>query len=153
MNHVLLDQAMIVVANVFNLLVIAVFLTRAAGYRRTEWVLGLVIVALALPAGGAAIANGIERREWWTIVFPLFLLCYCVLELVVDYVLRKDFRTTWFLSVYLTVFYVAAIAMVGYSFGVHKKAGFLTLGTYLLGLLAAWYSYFKVRHGETEQSP
>lgn len=152
MDHASIDQAMIVVGNVFNLLVVAVFLTRAAGFRRTEWVLGLMVVVLALPAGAAAIANIVERREWWTIAFPLFLFCYCVLELVVDYILRRNVRTTWFVSVYLVVFYVAAIAMVGYSFGVHKQAGFLTLSTYLLGLAAAWYSYFKVRHGEPGHS-
>lgn len=151
MTRDLIDPAMVVVGNAFNILVIALFLARTARLRRAEWILGLAIVGLGLPAGAAALANIIEQREWWTIAFPLALLCYCVVELVADYLLRWDFRATRYLWAYLTLFYAAAIAMVGYSFGVHKQAGFLTLATYLLGLLAAWYSYSRVGHGENSQ--
>jgi hypothetical protein len=143
---------MVVVGNAFNILVIALFLARTAGSKRAEWVIGALIVGLGIPAGAAATMNVGDQREWWTIAFPLTFVFYCVVELVVDYILHWDFRATRYLWAYLALFYVAAIAMVGYSFGVHKLAGFLTLATYLIGLFAAWYSYSKVGHGDREKA-
>jgi hypothetical protein len=37
--------------------------------------------------------------------------------------------------------------MIGYSFLIGNAYGFVTLGTYFLGLFATWYSYAKVGHG------
>jgi hypothetical protein len=141
------DNGMVVLANAFNLLVVAVFLARARKLQRLEWMLGLAIVLLALPTAAAVIANMLAGREWWTCLLPIFLLSYCVLEFLLDYVFKSDFRKTDFLYAYLAVFYLAALAMIGYSFGVQKLFGFITLGTYFLGLVAAWYSYKKVGHG------
>jgi len=145
-----IDYGMVLLANVFNLLVVGVFLARAHRLRRLEWMLGLGVVLLALPASVAIIANMLEGREWWTIVLPLFFLSYCILEFVLDYVLKSDFRKTDFLYTYLALFYLAALALIGYSFGVQKLHGFITLGTYFLGLGAAWYSYRKVGHGSKD---
>ena len=85
-----IDYGMVLLANVFNLLVVGVFLARAHRLRRLEWMLGLGVVLLALPASVAIIANMLEGREWWTIVLPLFFLSYCILEFVLDYVLKSD---------------------------------------------------------------
>ncbi|HTP12351.1 MAG TPA: hypothetical protein VMM37_01935, partial [Bacteroidota bacterium] len=71
----------------------------------------------------------------------------CLLEFLLDYVLKSAFRKSRFLPVYLGIFYLASLAMVGYSFGVSRQLGFVTLTTYLAGVLAAWYSYSKVGHG------
>jgi cell division protein FtsW (lipid II flippase) len=147
MTPSVVDNGMVILANAFNLLVVGVFLARANKLRQLEWVLGLVIVLLALPTATAVIANVLAGREWWTCSLPSFLLSYCILEFLLDYVFKSDFRKTDFLYAYLTVFYLAALAMIGYSFGVQKLYGFITLGTYFLSLIAAWYSYTKVGHG------
>jgi CDP-diglyceride synthetase len=147
MTPSVVDNGMVILANAFNLLVVGVFLARANKLRQLEWVLGLVIVLLALPTATAVIANVLAGREWWTYLLLILFLSYCILELLLDYVFKSDFRKTNFLYAYLTVFYLAALAMIGYSFGVQKLYGFITLGTYFLSLIAAWYSYTKVGHG------
>jgi len=45
------------------------------------------------------------------------------------------------------LYYVSILGMIGYSFVAQKKVGFITLGTYFLSQIAAFYSYFKVGHG------
>jgi len=77
----------------------------------------------------------------------LLLILFLVIELLFDYILKLEFRKTALLWPYLTIFYVAEMAMIGYSFLIKKSYGFITLGTYLLSLLATWYSYAKVGHG------
>jgi hypothetical protein len=78
---------------------------------------------------------------------------FLILELILDYVLRLDFRHTRLLWPYLLVYYVALNAMIGYTFLVSEAFGFVTLATYLLGLLATWYSYSRVRHGRAQGAP
>ncbi len=112
------DGLTVVAANVFNLLVVGVFLARAAAARRVEWLLGLAASALGLSVLAAPISNIVHGRPWWTIIFPALPFCYCLMEFVLDYILKSEFRWTRFLPVYLGIFYLASLAIVGYSFGV-----------------------------------
>ncbi len=83
MDFRIIDIAIFVIANLINLLLIGIFLSRPKGLKKVEHVLGLFVVA-----------------------------------------------------------------MIGYSFLIGKTYGFVTLGTYFLGLFATWYSYSKVGHGK-----
>ena len=142
-----IDVGIFIIANVVNLLLIGIFLSRVKRVVNVEFVLGIVVVAMALPLIGAVIVNILSRREWWTIVLLLPMILYCIVELVLDYVLKMEFRSTSLLWPYLTLFYLGLIGMVGYSFFVGKTYGFATLVTYFLNLFAAWYSHSKVGHG------
>jgi len=142
-----IDIGLFVIANLVNLLVIGIFLSRPAGLERVELVLGILFMVMALPAGAAVILNAMGGREWWTKILPIPLILFCVVELVLDYVLKLDFRNTALLWPYLISYYLAVIAMMGYAFGVGKSYGLITLGTYALNLLATWYSYSRVGHG------
>jgi hypothetical protein len=115
--------------------------------------LGLGAVACAVPTSLAVLLNAAAGREWWTIVLPALFVGFLILELILDYVLRLDFRHTRLLWPYLLVYYVALNAMIGYTFLVSEAFGFVTLATYLLGLLATWYSYSRVRHGRAQGAP
>ena len=65
------------------------------------------------------------------------------MELLLDYVFHIEFRTTGLLWPYLILYYVALISMVGYSFGIGKPYGFVTLATYMLNLGATGYAFSK----------
>jgi len=146
-NFRIIDLAVFIIANLINLLLVGIFLSRPSGLEKVEYILGLVMVSLILPVGLAILLNAMARREWWTIVLPLLLILYLVIELLLDYILKLDFRSTALLWPYLVVFYVALMGMIGYSFLIKKSFGYVTLCTYFLSLLATWYSYAKVGHG------
>jgi len=135
------DLILFITANLANLLLVAVFLARSRGKERLEYILGLLFILLALPAGFGAVVNSINGREWWTILFPLLLVGFCVIELCFDYIFKLDFRNNKLLWPYLISFYMASIGMVGYSFGIGKLYGFITLVTYFLNLAATWYGH------------
>jgi hypothetical protein len=145
-----IDMALFLMANLVNLLIIGIMLSRPLGLRRLERILGLGAVACALPTALAVVLNAAGGREWWAVVLPTLFVAYLVLELLLDYVLKLDFRNTRLLWPYLLVYYVALNAMIGYTFLVDEVYGFVTLATYLMGLLATWYSYSRVRHGPGE---
>jgi hypothetical protein len=141
---------MFAIANVVNVLLAIIMLSRPAGLRSMERVLGLILVFLALPVTLGMILNLLQGREWWTIVLPFFLVLHLSLELLLDHVLHLDFRSTWLLWPYLAIFYLAQMGMIGYSFATGQAFGFTTLGTYFLSLLATWFSYARVGHGARE---
>lgn len=146
------DLALFLVANLVNLLIIGIMLSRPFGLKRLERILGVGAVACALPAALAVVLNVAGGREWWAVVLPALFVAYLILELVLDYVLKLDFRNTRLLWAYLLVYYVAVNAMIGYTFMVNETYGFVTLATYLLGLLATWYSYARVGHGQANRA-
>ncbi len=78
-------------ANVVNGLMAGIFLSRPKGWRRVEYVLGWVQIALALPLGVAV--NVAHKREWWFVVLPSLLVAFLIVELLLDYILKLEFRT------------------------------------------------------------
>jgi CubicO group peptidase (beta-lactamase class C family) len=136
-----IDLVVVVVANLFNLLMAAIFFTRPRGWRRFERAVGLVMVALALPLGTAAILNLLANRAWWFVVLPLPLILHCAIELLFDYILKLDFRRTRWLGPYLGLFYLGQWGLIGYAFVVQPIYGFGTLATYFLCLGATRYAH------------
>lgn len=142
------DFVVFISANVFNILVSILFILRTKKMERVEHNLGIIIVSISIPLMVAVIINSIDGREWWTYILPLFLIIYCILELLFDYILKLEFRNTKLLGPYLLFFYLGSMAMIGYTFLIKEAFGFITLITYFIGLLAAWYSYSKTGHGD-----
>ena len=139
----LVDLVVVVAANLYNLLMTAIFLTRPRGWKRFERIAGLLMVALALPLGAAVVLNLVANREWWFVVLPLPLILHCLVELVLEYLLKLDFRRTRLLGPYLALFYLGQWGLIGYAFVVEPVYGFVTLATYFLCLGATRYAHAK----------
>jgi hypothetical protein len=146
-DYRLVDIALVVIANLFNLLVTGIFVSRAKQWKRAEEPLGWISVALALPVAIALVLNILGDREWWASVLPALLLAFLIVELILDYILKLAFRRTRFLGPYLLLFYAAQMGMIGYAFLAGEIFGAITLVTYFLCLGATGYSYSKVGHG------
>ncbi|KYK32636.1 MAG: hypothetical protein AYK18_15750 [Theionarchaea archaeon DG-70] len=144
----IIDLTLFVVANLVNILLVGVFLSRPKGLKRVEHVLGIFLIVLAVPVVISVIVNIMGKREWWAIVLPSLLIVFLIVELILDYILKLDFRHTSLLWPYLLLYYVSLWGMIGYTFLIGTFYGGITLGTYFLNLLATWYSYSRVGHGE-----
>ena len=101
------------------------------------------MVALALPLGAATTLNLLGKRDWWFVALPLPLILHCVVELLLDYILKLDFRKTRLLGPYLLLFYLGQMGLIGYAFVVAPACGFVTLATYFLCLGATRYAHAK----------
>jgi hypothetical protein len=142
----LIDIIAIAVANLMNLIMIPIFLLRIEKVEHPQ-VVELIWIALILVLAVVVVVNIMARREWWTVVFPLLLGVFLMVEVALDYIARIDFRSTNLLVPYLLLYYISILGMIGYSFAAQKKVGFITLVTYFLSQIAAFYSYIKVGHG------
>ena len=147
MDLQIVDRGIFIIANMINLLLTGIFISRPQGLKKLERILGLISVSMILPLGAAVILNLMGKRLWWTFILPLIMILFLMVELFFDYILNWDFRKTRWLWPYLFLYYLALMAMIGYSFFIGRAYGFVTLGTYFLNLFATWYSYAKVGHG------
>jgi hypothetical protein len=147
MDFSIVDTGIFVIANIVNLLLVGIFLSRPKGLKKLERLFGILSVSMILPLGVGVILNLLGKRQWWTFILPSILILFLAFELLVDYILNWNFRKTRWLWPYLLFYYLALMVMIGYSFLIGRPYGFVTLGTYFLSLLATWYSYAKVGHG------
>jgi hypothetical protein len=146
-DHRLVDVTLVIVTNLFNLVVAGIMLSRVGKWKRVERALGWISVALSLPVGIALVLNILAGREWWAIVLPGLFLAFLLVEVVLDYALKLEFRRTRLLGPYLLLFYAAQMGMIGYAFLAREVYGAVTLVTYFLCLGATGYSYSRVGHG------
>jgi len=141
------DLGVFICANLFNLFIIIIMLSRPFGLERLERVVGILNILLVIPLTTAVILNFASGRDWPTFVLPVVLIAFLILELLLDYVLHIPFRETRLLWPYLVMFYLSAWMMIGYTFLINNRYGFITLITYFLSLAATAYSYSQVGHG------
>jgi len=140
------DLTVFSLANLMNIIMVLVFLARASGMPRIN-TLGVIWVAFIVVLSIVVFLNVRSRRKWWTIVLPSLLIAFLLLEIILDYILRIDFRSTRLLGPYLLLYYLALFGMIGYSFQIGKRFGIVTLVTYFISQIATFYSYFQVGHG------
>jgi hypothetical protein len=142
-----LDISVFLIANLTNLLLAVMFLFRARGKPGIGNGVGWGAVVLGIPLLAAAVLNALGGRPWWAFILPGVLVLYDVVEFVVDYLQKFDFRHSRWLGPYLGLYYLALMGMIGYSFAVGKLYGFITLITYFINLAATAFSYARVQHG------
>lgn len=142
-----IDLVVVVIANLLNLILSLIFLNRVFG--RTEWEhgLGYGTLIMVFPLTIIVVANLVGRRNWAFWVLPLVMVAFLIIEFVLDYWLKFNFRQTAWLGPYLLIYYVALFAMIGYAFLAGKPYGFITLITYFINLAATFFSYARVGHG------
>ena len=74
------------------------------------------------------------------------MVLFLVVEFVLDYWLKFNFRHTAWLGPYFLVYYLALFALIGYAFLTGKSYGFITLMTYFINVAATFFSYARVGH-------
>jgi hypothetical protein len=146
-NDRTVDLVVFLCANLFNLFITAIMLSRPFGLERLERVVGIINLLLIFPLIVAVVLNFLAGRDWWTYVLPLVIILFMIVELLLDYILQIPFRETRLMWPYLALFYLSAWLMIGYTFQVSRQYGFITLITYFISLAATAYSYSQVGHG------
>jgi polyferredoxin len=141
------DLGVFAVANLINLLLTVMFIARGREKKKVESAAGLAVVLLGLPLAAASVVSALGRRAWWTWALPLLMVFFCIVEYLVDYALKVEFRDTRAMKPYLVLYYVSLMGLIGYSFLVGKTYGSVTLLTYFVHMGATAYSHGRVRHG------
>jgi len=130
-------------AVLINVLLIALFIARLSHRPRIEYWLGIVIILGIVPLCYLFItAIGLKRPPLYFIQIGL-MIAYLVVELLVDYILKIEFRQTKQLVIpYVTLFFAATGGMIG----VASHAGKVWTAAAVAGFLVMAILSFVQRH-------
>ncbi len=127
------DLTVWAVVNAVNLLQAAGFLSRLrTGSLATNHVLGLVIMALAIPATAALVAFIRARSLWLAWAGPAAFLAFVLLMVVVEYIAPIEFRSPARPAVlvpYLVLFFGAILLMGLPMFSLDRRLWLVTVAT------------------------
>jgi hypothetical protein len=129
-------------AVVFNILVSVVYVSTKLDLMALLQISGFIFISLIAPFTITLRGYMKKEAEKKIIISNMVVLIYLVLELVLDYVLKIPFREILAIHVpYIIIFYAAEFSMMGVSFHINRKAGFVVAITFciLIGCLAYLY--------------
>ena len=136
------DLFVVYASNVINISMAILFGVRILGISLVEKALGIVVLFLGFSLGYVAYRNKTNKRNRWEVHLLLPFLFFSIVELILDYILVLDFRSTAIVGPYLLLYYTSLWMLIGYGFRFEKKWGFVTLATYFLNMSLSLCQYF-----------
>jgi hypothetical protein len=136
------DLILFFVINSANVTISIIFISRVKK-PGLEHGIGIVYIALGIPTVIIIIFNIIFQREWWFWIFPSLFLIFIIFELIVDYIIRIEFRNPRNIRIlvpYLIMYYVSIILMWGLTWTLGVLYGAITGITYFIQLGCAIYA-------------
>ncbi len=136
-----IDLIVVSLANLVNIIMAGLFAARLSGLPEIQFTLGIAAMVIGFTLGYIAFLNNKSKRDKWMtyLLIPIFL--FFVVELILDYILALNFRSTAIAGPYILLYYVGLWGLIGYSFKVDKKWGFVTLATYFANMIMSILPY------------
>jgi hypothetical protein len=117
---------------VFNLAVSGVYIAVKIDNMALLKVFGLIVILLIIPFT-ITLLGYIKTKAKDKIFRNIIVLCYLLLEVMLDYVLKIPFREILPLHIfYILVLYAAVFSMIGVARRVSHKAGLLVITAFLI---------------------
>ena len=144
----LLDFLFVVTAVIFNLQVIGVYIASRNGRLDTARRYGTMTLLLAFPFALVFAGYSLLGQEKWIMVGLVLIFLYLFVELMLDFVLKIEFRTIPLLhGPYIVLFYLVQAALIGIAFSIDNFWGWLVSITFWALLGALIYSLWpKKKH-------
>ncbi len=122
-----------IVANLINVLVIAVFLSRLSDRPKIEHWFGIILILSIVPLIYLFItAIGFKRPLLYFIQISL-MITYLVVELMLDYILKLDFRQNQSIVIpYIMLFFSGTGGMIGVASHAGKVWIIVTIISFLI---------------------
>jgi len=125
-------------------LTIAVFVARLADKTRLEQGLGIAVILLAVPLVYLLLAARARPRAPLYFVQLSLMLLFLVVELLLDYVLRIDFRSVrWMTVVYVTLFFAGTGGMLGVAAHAGRSWSYASIAMFLSMAALAFFQRAK----------
>ncbi len=103
-----------IVANLNNIILTAIFLARITKYPKAEFWLGALFISTIIPLGYLFVKAFAMNRPFLYFLQLALMIAFILMELLLDYILKIDFRQNRSLVIpYLTLFYASFGGMIG----------------------------------------
>ena len=120
------DLLFILSAVAFNLLIAALFIAQKYGKEKLVKTFGLTWLGLLIPFTVIFVQYVHEGRSTKILISLCMVFLYMLIELLLDYVLKVDFRSKTITHVpYIILEYVALFSLIAIAFDIDQAAGIL----------------------------
>ena len=142
MNLNFFDGLFLFIAILMNFLVIAIFILRKKGFEQLEHKIGYIVISCAIPLFIIILNYILIGKELWIIIYIIIMISFLMIEMVLDYILKIDFRTNLKIVVpYVIIYYIAFWGLLAISFVINLIAGFIVFGVFILNLISTIYAH------------
>jgi hypothetical protein len=136
------DILFVISSIIFNLAVSILYIASKIDNPILLQASGIVVVLLLIPFSISLIGYIKDKAKKKVIISLIIILFYLFLEVLLDYILKIPFREILAIHIpYILVFYAAAFSMIGVTFNINRKMGFIVLGTFFILLACLAYMY------------
>jgi hypothetical protein len=142
-NMNIADSLFVLSAVAFNLLIAAIFIAQKFKREKLVRVFGILWLCLLIPLVITFLLYWRENRETWIFVSFGFVFLYMLVELLLDYVFKIDFRSKPITHVpYIVLEYAALFSLIGIAFEIGQIWGAIVSICFwiLMGSLVFLYS-------------
>ena len=118
------DLIFVLSAIMFNLLIAAIFIAQKLGREKLVRIFGILWLWLILPLALVFVSYWLDGRELLILVGFGLVFFYMLVELLLDYVFKVDFRAKAITHVpYILLEYLALFSLIAIAFDVHRGWG------------------------------
>ena len=139
----LFDLIFVFSAVIFNLLIAGIFVAQKQGREKLVRRFGVTWLLVAIPLTIVYVRYWMLDKAAWIMIYFSFILFYMLVEWLLDYVFKYDFRARKITHIpYILLEYVALFGLIGISFEINKTWGFVVTASFwlLLGCLIYLYA-------------
>lgn len=137
-----IDLVVVCIATSINVVMAILFTTRILGLPNLEYALGIVAMTLGFALGYVVFLNKMNKRGKWEVCLPIPIFLFFIVDLILDYILSSNFRSTVIAAPYVLLYYVGLWGLIGYSFRFDRKWGFWTLATYFVNMTLSILAHY-----------
>jgi len=133
-----------IIANINNLLMISLFITRICSYHRIEQIIGMVFIASILPIMWIYFQAIKMNRPFIYFLQLGLIICFIIVELILDYILKVEFRQNRGITIpYVALFYASFGGMIGIASHGGKYWMIITVITFLIMVAVSLIMHFR----------
>lgn len=132
----------VITAVLFNLFIVGVFIAQKKGQLKLVRRFGSLMLALALPLIVVFINYLVVGRPLWIMIYFGFIFLYILVEWLLDYALKIEFRKKWITHIpYIILEYIALFGLIGIAFAINRTWGYIVSVSFWAVLGSLIYLY------------
>jgi hypothetical protein len=136
------DLVFVITAVLFNWCIVGVFIAYKRDRLKLVRSIGSFMLSLVLPLSVVFVNYLIVGRPLWIMVYFGFIFFYILVEWLLDYVLKIDFRTRLITHIpYIILEYIALFGFIGIAFAINQTWGYIVSVSFWMVLGSLIYLY------------
>jgi hypothetical protein len=141
------DGLFLFIAIALNVKIILIFLARYRGLEGLEHKIGYLVIACIIPLIIILINYMLVGKELWIVIYIVIIISFLIFEMILDYILKLNFRTNPKIVVPYTLFYYAAFwGVLAISFVIDLLIGFIIFSIFMLNVVVTIYTHKKEKN-------